>query len=189
VTTPFTSAPGRLTLPVTDDDHVIGAATAPATLVEYGDYQCPYCARAYPAVQELLRLRADRLRYVYRHFPLVAVHPYAELAAETAEAAGARGRFWPMHDWLFDHQDWIDPAHLADGVLQVGLPAEEAVAEINSHRYHTRVERDFASGTRSGVHGTPTFFVNGYRHDGGYSVAELVEAVDHAAETARHGGW
>jgi protein-disulfide isomerase len=185
--TPFTVTPARLTLPVTDDDHIIGPATAPATLVEYGDYQCPYCGLAHPAVQELLRLRPHTLRYAYRHFPLIAVHPYAEVAAETAEAAGARGRFWQMHDWLFSHQDRLDPVHLPDGVAHVGLPADEVLGEVNSRVYRDRIERDFASGVRSGVNGTPTFFVNGYRHDGGYSMPELLDAVDRAAEAARRG--
>src|SRR4029453_6684207 len=125
MTTPFAVTSDRLQSPVTDDDHSIGPATAPATLVEYGDYQCAYCGIAHPVVQELLRQRADTLRYVYRHFPLVSVHPYAETAAETAEAGGARGRFWQMHDWLFERQDRIDPVHLAGGIADVGLPVDE----------------------------------------------------------------
>jgi protein-disulfide isomerase len=111
MTTPF-QVSGRLTVPVNDSDHVLGPDTAPVTLVEYGDYECPFCGAAHPVVQDLLRLREGTIRYVYRHFPLSNVHPHAELAAETAEAAGARGRFWAMHDWLFTHQDELSPGAL-----------------------------------------------------------------------------
>jgi protein-disulfide isomerase len=187
MTTPFTVPPARLVLPVTDDDHIIGPETAPVTLVEYGDYQCPYCGFAYPAVKELLRLRGDVVRFAFRHFPLMEVHPFAELAAETAEAAGVRGRFWQMHDWLFEHQELIDPVHLAQGIADVGLPADEVVDEVNKHVHLDRIQRDFASGVRSGVGGTPTFFVNNFRHEGGYSVPELVDAVDQAAEAVQRG--
>jgi protein-disulfide isomerase len=181
MTTPFRVATGRLVAPVNDDDHVLGPATAPVTLVEYGDYQCPYCGMAHPIVQELLRERADMVRYVFRHFPLTNVHPYAEVAAETVEAGGRRGRFWQMHDWLFTHQDQLDPVRLVAGVEEVGLPVDDVVREVNDHIYLDRIRRDFVSGARSGVNGTPTFFVNGIRHDAGYSLPELLAAVDEAA--------
>jgi len=184
MTTPFTVASAWLREPVTDDDHSVGPATAPATLVEYGDYQCPYCGMARPIVQELLRLRTRTVRYVYRHFPLISVHPYAEMAAEAAEAAGARGRFWRMYDWLFEHQDVLDPAHLADGVADVGLPVDEVIDEVNNRTYRERIKRDFVGGARSGVNGTPTFFLNDHRHIGGYSLPELLDAVDRAADSA-----
>jgi protein-disulfide isomerase len=186
MTTQFTVTSDRLQAPVTDDDHSIGPATAPVTLVEYGDYQCLYCGMAHPLVQELLRQRADTLRYVYRHFPFVSVHPYAETAAETAEAAGVRGRFWHMHEWLFEHQDRINPVHLVDGIADVGPLVDEVVEEVDNQVYRDRVQRDFVSGVRSGVNGTPTFFVNGRRHSGGYSLAELLDAVDLAAAATRH---
>ncbi|HKT05993.1 MAG TPA: DsbA family protein [Rugosimonospora sp.] len=188
MTTPFTVAPGQLTMPVTGDDHTIGPAAAPVTVVQYGDYQCPYSRAAQPVVRELLRLRQGTVRYAYRHFPLLAVHPYAEIAAETAEAAGTRGRFWQLHDRLFEHQDALDPAQLTRGVVALALPAAEVIDEVNNHIYLSRVQRDFTSGTRSGVNGTPAFFVNGVRHDGGYGTPELVDAVDRAAEAARHAG-
>jgi protein-disulfide isomerase len=184
MTTPFTLAPGRLTLSVTDEDHVIGPATAPATLVEYGDYQCPHCGLAHPAVQDLLRVRGRHVRYVFRHFPLTSLHPHAEMAAEAAEAAGARGRFWRMHDWLFDHQDRIRPGRLIEGVAALVLPTDEVIAEINNHVYLDRVQRDFAGGVRTGVRGTPTFFVNGERHNGGYSLPGLLEAVDRVLQAS-----
>jgi protein-disulfide isomerase len=180
MTTPFTITTGRLVAPVTDEDHVLGPATAPVTLVEYGDYQCPYCAIAHPIVQELLRERPDPVRYVYRHFPLTNVHPYAEVAAETAEDAGRHRRFWRMHDWLFTHQDQLDPVRLVAGLDEVGLPVDEVVRNVNDHVHSDRIRRDFVSGARSGVNGTPTFFVNGVRHGAGYSLPELLAAVDGA---------
>jgi protein-disulfide isomerase len=184
MTTPFRATTGRLAAPVTGEDHIRGPATAPVTLVEYGDYQCPYCGMAHPIVQELLRERPNVVRFAFRHFPLTNVHPFAEVAAETAEAAGARQRFWQMHDWLFEHQDQFDPVHLAAGVEEVGLPVDEVIQEVNDHIYLDRIRRDFVSGARSGVNGTPTFFINGLRHDGGYSLPELLVVVDQAATVA-----
>ena len=180
-TTPFETPTARLRQPLTDDDHTLGPSNAPVTLVEYGDYQCPFCGAAYPLVGELLRLRPETVRLVYRHFPLTNVHPYAETAAELAEAAAARGKFWQMHDWLFTHQDVLDPPHLAIGVGRVGLPVEEVGYELNAKKYLGRVQRDFVGGIRSGVNGTPTFFVNGIRHDQGYQLPSLLAAVDAAA--------
>ncbi len=186
MTTPY-QVSGRLTAPVNDSDHVLGPDTAPVTLVEYGDYECPFCGAAHPVVQDLLRLREGTVRYVYRHFPLSNVHPHAELAAETAEAAGARGRFWAMHDWLFTHQDELSLGGLLRAAEELGLPAAEVDREIRGHMYLDRIRRDFISGVRSGVNGTPTFFVNGIRHDGGHSLAELTMAVDEAAALVRPG--
>jgi protein-disulfide isomerase len=187
VTTPLRVIMGRLAQPVSGDDHVRGPADGPVTLVEYGDYQCPYCGAAYPVVEALLRERADVVRFAYRHFPLTNVHPYAEIAAEAAEAAeaaSAHGLFWPMHDWLFTHQDGLDPANLVRAAAGLGIDAEEVTVALSRHVYRDRVVRDFASGVRSGVNGTPTFFVNGVRHDGGYGLAELTGAVDRAAADA-----
>ena len=182
MTTPFQVTVARLTIPVGDDDHVLGPDVAPVTLVEYGDYQCPYCGQAFLVVHDLLRLRGESMRFVFRHFPLTNVHPYAELAAEVAEAAAARGKFWEMHDWLFEHQRNINPRHLMVGVEQLGLPSDEIAREVSGHQLLDRVRRDFVGGVRSGVNGTPTFYVNGVRHDGGYTLDELLEAVDEAAE-------
>jgi protein-disulfide isomerase len=180
-TTPFETPTAQLRQPLTDDDHLLGPPAAAVTLVEYGDYQCPYCRAAYPLVKELLRLRPETVRLVYRHFPLTNVHPYAETAAELAEAAAVRGAFWPMHDWLFTHQDVLDPPHLALGLDRVGLPVEEVDRELDARRYRDRVQRDFVGGIRSGVNGTPTFFVNGVRNDRGYDLPTLLAVVDTAA--------
>ncbi|MDG4832581.1 thioredoxin domain-containing protein [Solwaraspora sp. WMMD1047] len=175
-------AVSRLRVPVGGGDHVRGRTDAPVTLVEYGDFQCPHCGAAYENVHEVLRQRPDRVRVVFRHFPVTNLHPYAEVAAETAEAGTDRDRFWQLHDWLFEHQDQIDPVHLSLGVQQVGLPADEVTREVTDHVHLDRVRGDFVGGIRSGVNGTPTFFVNGLRHDGPYALPDLLAAVDAAEE-------
>ena len=183
-TTPFHIDTGRLVDPVHDDDHVRGPDSAPVTLVEYGDYQCPYCGQAYPLVEALLMERPDTVRFVFRHFPLTDLHPNAELAAEFAEAASAHGQFWRAHDWLFTHQDLIDPEHLREEAVEVD-PSGGAERDLDRRAFDDRIRRDFISGVRSGVNGTPTFYVNGIRHDGGYSLPELVSVVDNAAARPR----
>ncbi|WFE41682.1 DsbA family protein [Micromonospora sp. WMMD998] len=181
MSTPLQVTTARLRVPVTERDHVRGPSDAPVTIVEYGDFQCRYCGAAYPNLAEVLRQRADTVRLAYRHFPITNVHPHAENAAETAEAAGARGRFWEMHDWLYEHQDQLDPVHLSLGVEQVGLPLDEVNAEVARQAHADRVRQDFVGGIRSGVTGTPSLFVNDVRHDGGYELAELLAVVDSAA--------
>jgi protein-disulfide isomerase len=181
MSTPLQVTVSRLRQPVTATDHMRGDPGAPVTVVEYADFQCPFCAAAYPNLTAMLRERAGSVRLVFRHFPLVNVHPYAELVAETAESAGEHGRFWEMHDWLFEHQDQLDPVHLALGAEQVGLPVDDLAGEVNSHARLDRIQRDFVSGVRSGVNATPAFFVNGVRHHGGYDLVHLLGAVDEAA--------
>jgi protein-disulfide isomerase len=184
MTTPFQALPGRLEVPVDETDHIRGPAAAPVTLLEYGDYQCPYCGIAHPIVAEVMRRRPAVVRFAFRHFPLTSVHPYADVAAETAEAAGARGRFWQMHDWLFTHQERLDPAGLAVGAAAVGLDPEDVLGEVRRHERLDKVRRDLASGLRSGVRGTPTFFVNGRRHEGSYALTDLLAAVDDLVRAA-----
>jgi protein-disulfide isomerase len=183
VSTPLQVTVSRLRVPVTEDDHIRGAADAAVTIVQYGDFQCPHAGAAYPNLQEMLRQRADVVRLVFRHFPIVNVHPYAESAAETAEAASARDAFWRMHDWLFEHQDQLDPVHLSLGVQQIGLPVDAVADDVRAHHRLDPVRRDFVGGIRSGVDRTPTFFVNGIRHDGSYALPDLLAAVDQAAGT------
>jgi len=179
--TPMQVTLSRLRESVTADDHIRGTDDAAVTLVEYADFQCPHCAAAHVSLTELLQQRSDSVRLVFRHFPLVNVHPHAQLIAETAEAAGEHGRFWEMHDWLFEHQEQLDPVHLALGAEQVGLPVDDLAGEVNSHARLDRIRRDFVSGVRSGVDGTPAFFVNGVRHDGRYFLPDLLTVVDQAA--------
>ena len=182
MTTPLQVTTARLRTPVTERDHVRGPVDAPVTIVEYGDFQCRFCGAAYPNLTEVLRQRADVVRLAYRHFPIANIHPYAESAAETAEAAAAQGRFWEMYDWLFQHQDQLDPVHLSLGVEQIGLSPDEIAAEVGRQEHADRVRQDFVGGIRSGVNGTPTLFVNDVRHDGGYDLAELLTVVDAAAD-------
>jgi protein-disulfide isomerase len=168
-----------LTVPVTENrDHIQGTADAAVTLVEYGDYECPYCGAAHGVVQGIQRRLGQDLAYVFRNFPLVSAHPHALIAAAAAEAAGAQGRFWPMHDRLFEHQHLLDERSLLLHALAVGVPDVERFAgDLKDHRYVPRIRDDLASGARSGVTGTPTFFVNGVRHDGGYDAASLMQAL------------
>jgi protein-disulfide isomerase len=179
--TPLHITVSRLRVPVNEADHVRGDRDAPVTLVEYGDFQCPHCGAAYRNLHEVLRQRAGTVRLVFRHFPVVNVHPYAEMAAETAEAAAARDGFWAMHDWLFEHQEQLDPVHLSLGVQQLGLDVEEVSDQVNAHTYLDRVREDLVGGIRCGVNGAPTFFVDGVRHDSGYALPDLLAAVDSAA--------
>jgi protein-disulfide isomerase len=158
-------------------DHVRGPEEAPVTLVEYGDYECPYCGRAEGTVRELLQAFSEELRYVFRHLPLVEVHPHAELAAEAAEAAGAQGRFWEMHDLLFANQRALEPADLRDRAAQLELDVERFWDEVRSRVHTRRVTEDVRSADESGVAGTPTFFINGRRHQGAYDVETLTAAI------------
>lgn len=171
----------HLTLPVSDRDHAQGPDDAPVTLVEYGDYECPYCGQAYLIVQQAQQQLGDRLRFVFRNFPLTSSHPYAEGAAEAAEAAGAQGQFWPMHDLLYENQDALDMPDLERYASQLGLDLDRFNADLRDHRYAERVREDFMSGVRSGVNGTPTFFINGDRYDGSWDVGSLIPALEDAA--------
>ncbi|MGY1636100.1 Na+/H+ antiporter NhaA [Geodermatophilus sp. SYSU D00742] len=158
-------------------DHVCGRVDAPLTLVEYGDFECPFCGRATGAVEELRERFGDRLRYVFRHVPLVDVHPHARLAAEAAEAAAAQGRFWEMHDELFAAQDRLTPGDLLDHAAAIGLDVQRFARDLGAGRHARRVEEDVESAEASGVEGTPTFFVNGRRHAGPYDADTLAAAL------------
>ena len=162
----------RLTPPVSDRDHIQGPLAAPVTLVEYGDYECPHCGKAYPIVQAVQRRLGDRLRFVFRNFPLAESHPHARRAAEAAEAAAAQGRFWRMHDMLFEHQHALEDADLVHYAEMLQLDVERFSRELRDGAYAQRVSDDVHGGARSGVNGTPTFFVNGVRYDGIWSPAD-----------------
>lgn len=168
---------GHLTIPVGERDHVMGPETASVTLVEYGDYECPYCRAAVPIVTELQALLGEQLRFVFRHFPVTNVHPHAERAAEAAEAAGAQGRFWDMHAYLFEHHDVLDREHLVRHAADLGLDAERVRQELAGHLYADRVREDFASALESGVEGTPTFFLDGVRYDEPVGLQQLLTAI------------
>lgn len=171
----------KLVLPVSERDHIRGPANARVTLVEYGDYQCPYCGMANSITDRIRRELGNDLRFVFRNFPLTEVHPHAEHAAEIAEAAGMHDKFWEMHDLLYAHQDALGDQHLAEYVTLLGIPTTEVKRALAQHAYMDRVREDFMSGVRSGVNGTPTFFINGVRHDGSYERDVLLAAIADAA--------
>lgn len=166
-----------LKVPISEHDHVRGADHAPVTLVEYGDYECPYCQDAFYAVREAQEILGDQMRYVFRNFPLSEIHPDAELAAEAAEAAGAQGRFWEMHDSLFEHQDSLDSDSLVDRAEGLGLDVDRFVADLGEGAFVKRVAQDLQGGERSGVDSTPSFFINGIRYRGATNAEELIEAM------------
>jgi protein-disulfide isomerase len=168
----------ELTMPVTPGrDHVRGPADAPTELVEYGDYECPFCAAAYPVVEGLLADAGDVIRFAFRHFPMATVHPHAERAAEAAEAAGAQGRFWPMHELLFANQDRLGDGDLVAYARSLDLDVDRFSSELATGVHLDRVREDLMSGVRSGVNGTPTFFTNGLRHDGPYDARSLAKGL------------
>jgi diadenylate cyclase len=167
--------------PVGDQDHALGPATAPVTLVEYGDYECPYCGRMHPVVRELRERLGDRLRFVFRHFPLDSVHPHARRAAEAAEAAAAQGRFWEMHDLLYENRENLDDESLGRYADELGLDVARFEDDLSERRHAPRVREDRFGGERSGVEGTPTFFVNGMRYEGSLELQALLAAVEDAA--------
>ena len=171
----------RLTIPVSARDHAEGPESAPVTLVEYGDFECPHCGRAYPIIERIQEHLGSRLRFVFRHFPLTQIHAHAQHAAEAAEAAGAQGHFREMHAALFDHQHALSDRHLAEYAAAMGLDQPRFTQELVDHTHARRVREDFLSGVRSGVNGTPTFFINGFRHDGAWDFDSLMEALEVAS--------
>jgi Na+/H+ antiporter NhaA len=158
-------------------DHLRGSPDAPVVLLEYGDYECPYCGQAETVIRELLDMFGDDLCYVWRHLPLSDVHPRAQVAAEVAEAAAAEGRFWEMHDLLISHQDELLPMHIRGYAEDLGLDVDRMWGDVHARRFAARVTRDVASADESGVSGTPTFFINGRRHQGAYDIDTLTSAV------------
>ena len=178
---------GHLAPPVSDRDHAQGGAAAAVTLVEYGDYQCPHCGRAYPIIKRVQERLGARLRFIFRNFPLTEIHPEALHAAEAAEAVAAHGgekAFWQMHDLIFEHQQDLGDAALGKLAAKAGADAKSVLADLASGTFEERVREDFMSGVRSGVNGTPTFFINGKRFDGSWDEESLVQALEAAAHSA-----
>ncbi len=166
-----------LATPVSATDHIQGAADAKVTLVEYGDYQCPHCGAAYSVIKAVQVALGARLRFVFRNFPLNQAHPYAELAAEAAEAAGAQGKFWEMHDALFEHQTQLGQPLIETLVKRLKLDAMQFAADLEGRKFQSRVKHDFMGGVRSGVNGTPGFFINGQRYDASWDGESLTAAL------------
>src|ERR1035437_172256 len=172
----------KLSIPVGADDHVQGDRAAECILVEYGDYQCPSCGQAYPIVKRLQKHFGKRLAFVFCNFPLSQIHPWAEPAAEAAEFAAAHGKFWEMHDLLYEHQEDLGESLFVEVADTLDLSSSQLLTAVTEHSYQDRVRTDFRSGVRSGVNGTPTFFDNGVRHDGSYDFATLAQAIENALE-------
>ena len=172
------TAPFTLAVPVNHADHFLGSALAKITVVEYGDFECPECGQAYTAVKIMLKHFGDRVRFVFRHFPLVEVHPHSELAAEAAEAAGAQQKFWQMHDLLFEHQPHLKAKQLRQYASEAELDMERYDYEMDDHVYLQRVQEHIESGKKSGVRSTPTFFVNGAIQDVSFGMEQLYQAIE-----------
>jgi protein-disulfide isomerase len=170
----------ELTPPVTLTDHAIGPTHAPVTVVEYGDFECPNCKQAAPAVKLLLNRFTDRIRFAFRHFPLEEVHPHAVHAAEAAEIAGAQGKFWPMHDTLFDRQPHLQLHQLRSYAEHLQLDMARYDSEMNDHVYLQRVREHMQGGRASGARSTPTFFVDGRIVDVSFDLHSLFAAVEAA---------
>ncbi len=177
------AASGTLTPPVSERDHVAGPATAAVTLVEYGDFECPSCRKAWPMVKKLQRRLGDQLRFVFRNFPLTKLHPNAEHAAEAAEAAAVQGAFWQMHDRLFERQFALEDDNIIEYATELGLDADRIADALQAGTYRARVKEDVFSGLKSGVNGTPTFFINGERYDGAHGTEPLFEALQAASNS------
>jgi len=175
----------KLSIPVNADDHIKGDPAAECSLVEYGDYECPYCGAAHPIVKKLQKHFGKRLSFVFRNFPLAQTHRWAEPAAEVAEFAGAQGKFWEMHDLLFENQESLGNALFLELADKLDLPISKLQTAISNATYRARVRTDFASGARSGVNGTPTFFINGRRHNGAADFNSLSGAIEEASSLNR----
>jgi protein-disulfide isomerase len=182
---PQAGTPVRLTVEVSDRDHAQGPATAPVTLVEYGDYQCPACIETHSIVKQVEQAMGNRMRFVFRNYPLKEYHPHAQAAAEAAEAAAAQGAFWEMHDILYQHPTALDDEHLVLYAQSIGLNVVQFQQNLAQHTYAPRVAQDAAGGDASGVHTAPAFFINGVPYDGDLSYDSFLKALQ---DRARGGG-
>jgi protein-disulfide isomerase len=162
---------------INNDDNVQGKDTAPVTVIEYGDFECAYCGEAYPTIKEVKKIMADQICFVFRNFPLMEVHPHAQQAAYAAEAAAKQGKFWEMHDLLYENQNSLEDDDLLNYAKKLKLDTKQFKADMSSEKVFKKVKDDFMSGVRSGVNGTPTIFINGERHDGERDVKSLVQAI------------
>ena len=168
----------KLRTPVGPNDHMQGNSNAPVTIVEYGDYECPHCGRAYPIVKRIQEHFGERLLFVFRNFPLNHTHPQAESAAEAAEYVATQGKFWEMHDLLYENQDRLGSDLYEELAEKLHLDPIALTASIDSGQFTDRVRADFTGGVRSGVNGTPTFFINGERYDGSFDYPALVGTIN-----------
>ncbi|HEX3951716.1 MAG TPA: thioredoxin domain-containing protein [Steroidobacteraceae bacterium] len=170
----------NLSVAVGKSDHALGPEDAPVTLVEYGDYQCPYCADMHPMIKSIAKSMGSQMRFVFRHMPLMEMHPYAQYAAEAAEAAAAQGKFWEMHDSIYQQQSELGSDLMHQLAVKLQLDIEQFLSDLDARRFRPRVKRDFMGGMRSGVAGTPAYFINGKRYEGPLDQASLQSAVGRA---------
>lgn len=166
-----------LTVPVNAGDHTQGSKDAPLTLVQYGDYECPHCGEAYPIVKRLQKKMGGELRFVFRNFPLTESHPHAIAAAQAAEAAALQGQFWEMHDMLYENQHTLEDRNLIAFARKLKLDVERFTRDFSSDQVAAKIQEDFSGGIHSGVNGTPTFYIDGARHDGSFDYEELLAAL------------
>lgn len=171
-----------MSIHVNKEDHVLGPETAPVTLIEYADYQCPYCKKAYYIVKEIRREMGDKVRFVFRNFPLAELHPYAVNAAVAAEVAGSEGKFWEMHDLLFENQPALNDYDLIEYAKKVGLDEARFQLEFEDERFIAKVQKDYDSGLDNGVEGTPAFFINGKMYEGDWTGRSLLEYMQSLAD-------
>lgn len=178
----------KLSLPVDSSrDHIQGSDTAVVTLLEYGDYECPYCGQAYPIVKQIQNSFGEVLRFAFRHFPITQSHPHAQNAAEAAESAGSQNKFWEMHDYLYEHQHTLDDIQLEKYAKELGLDLNKFNQDMSEHVYLNRVKEDFLSGVRSGVNGTPCFYINGIRYDDSWDIETFTERLEDIVNSKRSG--
>jgi len=170
-----------LKVSVSSDDHIQGNTNAPITLVEYGDYECPYCGMAYPIVKQIQKHFGERLRFVFRNFPIPESHPHAGIAAMTAEFAATKDQFWQMHDLLYENQDNLELSALIDYATSLNLSGKELQTAIENETFVKKIEEDFMGGVRSGVNGTPSFFINGQRFNHSFEYENLLAAITNAS--------
>jgi protein-disulfide isomerase len=176
----------KLTLPPpnSDHDHIQSPPSAPVTLVEYGDYECPYCGQAYPIIKEVQKHLGNKLRFVFRSFPLAEIHPHAQHAAEAAEAAAVQNKFWQMHDFLYEHQQAPEDKHLDKYADKLGLDISRFNIDISTRVHRGRIREDFLSGVYSGVNGTPTFYINGMHYNDSWDLETLLQTLRFAVKNA-----
>lgn len=167
----------KLSEPITSADHIAGNPQASVTLVEYGDYQCPYCGQAHPIVKQILARFGNDIRFVFRNFPLTEIHPHAFHAATAAEFANLHGKFWEMHDTIYENQQALKDSDLSAYGHRLGLDPVDLVEGLDDPNLEGRVQHDFMTGVRSGVNGTPSFFIDGVRHDGAWDFEHLSKAL------------
>ena len=167
---------------IREDEWILGDVNAPVTILEYGDFECPYCRAARPVLRHLVDRNEGQVRLIYRHFPITSLHPHAELAAEASEAAGSQDLFWEMHDMIFTHQDALEFDNLVSYAESIGADATRFADELARHVYFDEVRRDFENGIIDGVNGTPTLFINGVRYDGPREYNLMQAVVDSALE-------